>query len=76
MAFVCFTISCYHEYCTPINLCPIQLQPSMLIVPDIQDVYTPLGSDVVVQLAEVGYHFSLHLYVLIAVLLRSNSYFP
>lgn len=28
----------------------------MLIVPDIQDVYTPLKSDVIVQLAEVHYH--------------------
>lgn len=29
-------------------------QPLMLIVPDIQDVYTPLQSDVIVQLSEVS----------------------
>ncbi|KZV38778.1 protein transport protein Sec24-like CEF-like [Dorcoceras hygrometricum] len=34
-------------------------QPSMLIVPDIQDVYTPLGSDVVVQLAECRQHLEI-----------------
>lgn len=27
----------------------------MLIVPDVQDVYTPLESDVIVQLSEVGF---------------------
>ena len=32
---------------------PILLQPLMLIVPDVQDVYTPLHSDIIVQLAEV-----------------------
>lgn len=31
------------------------LQPLMLIVPDVQDVYTPLESDVIVQLAEVSF---------------------
>ncbi len=34
------------------NMC---LQPLMLIVPDIQDVYTPLQTDVVVQLSEVSF---------------------
>ena len=29
-------------------------QPLMLIVPDVQDVYTPLESDVIVQFSEVG----------------------
>lgn len=32
----------------------------MLVVPDVQDVYTPLESDVIVQLSEVTlakYHF-------------------
>lgn len=29
------------------------LQPLMLVVPDVQDVYTPLETDVIVQLAEV-----------------------
>ena len=32
------------------NMC---LQPLMLVVPDVQDVYTPLQTDVVVQLSEV-----------------------
>ena len=30
------------------------LQPLMLIVPDIQDVYTPLQTDVIVPLSEVS----------------------
>ncbi|XP_073136765.1 protein transport protein SEC24 B-like isoform X2 [Henckelia pumila] len=34
-------------------------QPLMLVVPDIQDVYTPLGSDVVVQLAECRQHLEI-----------------
>ncbi|XP_073296685.1 protein transport protein SEC24 B-like isoform X2 [Primulina huaijiensis] len=34
-------------------------QPLMLIVPDIQDVYTPLESDVVVQLAECRQHLEI-----------------
>lgn len=29
------------------------MQPLMLIVPDVQDVYTPLQTDVIVQLSEV-----------------------
>ena len=32
----------------------IWLQALMLIVPDVQDVYTPLETDVVVQLSEVS----------------------
>lgn len=32
----------------------LSLQPLMLIVPDVQDVYTPLQTDVIVQLSEVG----------------------
>lgn len=32
------------------NMC---LQPLMLVVPDVQDVYTPLQTDIVVQLSEV-----------------------
>lgn len=35
------------------NLYFSHLQPLMLIVPDVQDVYTPLETDVIVQLAEV-----------------------
>lgn len=35
-------------------ICSVSVQPSILIVPDVQDVYTPLTSDIVVQLAEVG----------------------
>ncbi|KAL3835375.1 hypothetical protein ACJIZ3_010111 [Penstemon smallii] len=34
-------------------------QPLMLIVPDIQDVYTPLQSDVIVQLAECRQHLEI-----------------
>ncbi|XP_027095162.2 protein transport protein SEC24 C [Coffea arabica] len=34
-------------------------QPLMLIVPDVQDVYTPLESDVVVQLSECRQHLEL-----------------
>ncbi|KAK6148011.1 hypothetical protein DH2020_018923 [Rehmannia glutinosa] len=34
-------------------------QPLMLIVPDVQDVYTPLGSDVIVQLAECRQHLEI-----------------
>ncbi|WOG83090.1 hypothetical protein DCAR_0102264 [Daucus carota subsp. sativus] len=34
-------------------------QPLMLIVPDIQDVYTPLQSDVIVQLSECRQHLEL-----------------
>ena len=29
----------------------------MLIVPDVNDVYTPLQSDVIVQLSEVGFFY-------------------
>ena len=32
------------------------LQPLMLIVPDVQDVYTPLETDVVVPLSEVRFY--------------------
>ncbi|XP_022844975.1 protein transport protein Sec24-like At4g32640 isoform X2 [Olea europaea var. sylvestris] len=34
-------------------------QPLMLIVPDVQDVYTPLQSDVIVQLSECRQHLEL-----------------
>ncbi|KAL8236458.1 hypothetical protein R6Q59_017539 [Mikania micrantha] len=34
-------------------------QPLMLIVPDVQDVYTPLQSDVIVQLSECRQHLDL-----------------
>ncbi|KAG7026137.1 Protein transport protein Sec24-like protein [Cucurbita argyrosperma subsp. argyrosperma] len=34
-------------------------QPLMLIVPDVQDVYTPLESDVIVQLSECRQHLEL-----------------
>ncbi|XP_051147877.1 protein transport protein Sec24-like CEF [Andrographis paniculata] len=34
-------------------------QPLMLIVPDVQDVYTPLESDVIVQLAECREHLEM-----------------
>jgi hypothetical protein len=33
----------------------INLQPSMLVVPDIQDVYTPLQNHLIVPLSEVCY---------------------
>lgn len=32
----------------------LPMQPLMLIVPDVQDVYTPLQTDVIVQLSEVS----------------------
>ncbi|XP_020247316.1 protein transport protein Sec24-like At4g32640 [Asparagus officinalis] len=38
------------------NLKRVLQQPVMLIVPDIQDVYTPLHSDIIVQLAECREH--------------------
>ncbi|XWS15138.1 hypothetical protein CRYUN_Cryun35bG0068400 [Craigia yunnanensis] len=36
-------------------------QPMMLIVPDIQDVYTPLQTDVIVQLSECRQHLEIFL---------------
>ncbi|XP_047956910.1 protein transport protein Sec24-like At4g32640 [Salvia hispanica] len=36
-----------------------QQQPSILIVPDVQDVYTPLTSDIVVQLTECREHLEI-----------------
>ncbi|GLT53091.1 hypothetical protein SLA2020_263850 [Shorea laevis] len=39
-------------------------QPLMLIVPDVQDVYTPLQSDVVVQLSECRQHLELLLEII------------
>ncbi|KAL1541771.1 Protein transport protein Sec24B [Salvia divinorum] len=36
-----------------------QQQPSILVVPDVQDVYTPLTSDIVVQLAECRQHLEM-----------------
>nr|AMP82922.1 CEF [Catalpa bungei] len=41
------------------NLKRTSQQPLMLIVPDIQDVYTPLESDVIVQLAECRQHLEI-----------------
>ncbi|KAK1353434.1 Transport protein Sec24-like [Heracleum sosnowskyi] len=41
------------------NLKRVLQQPLMLIVPDIQDVYTPLQSDVIVQLSECRQHLEL-----------------
>lgn len=38
------------------NLRRVLQQPLMLIVPDVQDVYTPLETDVIVQLAECRQH--------------------
>lgn len=48
------------------NVC---LQPLMLIVPDVQDVYTPLQTDVLVPLSEVnieGFHFLSFLVLLLS----------
>lgn len=36
------------------SILDLPLQPLMLIVPDVQDVYTPLQTDVIVQLSEVS----------------------
>lgn len=33
----------------------ISLQPLMLIVPDVQDVYTPLETDIIVQVSKVTF---------------------
>ncbi|GFP82423.1 protein transport protein sec24-like cef [Phtheirospermum japonicum] len=41
------------------NLKRASQQPLMLIVPDVQDVYTPLQSDVIVQLAECRQHLEI-----------------
>ena len=35
-------------------ICSAYMQPLMLIVPDVQDVYTPLETDDIVQLSEVS----------------------
>lgn len=40
----------------------LSFQPLMLIVPDVQDVYTPLESDVIVQLSEVRFSKMLNFY--------------
>lgn len=47
---------------TDFNL--VKLQPLMLIVPDVEDVYTPLESDVIVQLSEVSTIYIRLLYYL------------
>ncbi|XP_062173358.1 protein transport protein SEC24 C [Alnus glutinosa] len=39
-------------------------QPSMLVIPDVQDVYTPLQTDVVVQLSECRQHLELLLEII------------
>lgn len=40
----------------PVNLMvSVHVQPLMLIVPDVQDVYTPLETDIIVQLSEVSF---------------------
>ncbi|KAL3655073.1 Protein transport protein Sec24B [Castilleja foliolosa] len=41
------------------NLKRASQQPLMLIVPDVEDVYTPLESDVIVQLAECRQHLEI-----------------
>lgn len=41
------------------NLKRAMQQPLMLVVPDVQDVYTPLESDVIVQLSECRQHLEL-----------------
>lgn len=41
-------------------------QPLMLIVPDVQDVYTPLQADVIVQLSEVIFCFYWFLFCIVA----------
>lgn len=59
----------------------------MLIVPDVQDVYTPLESDVIVQLSEVSfskifdfdyvnhliYFFTFHIFLSMSLLVCGNS---
>lgn len=54
------------------------LQPLMLIVPDIQDVYTPLQTDVIVPLSEVSHIISVPSMVIVnlSVLVRRylNNY--
>lgn len=37
----------------------VYVQPLMLIVPDVQDVYTPLETDIIVQLSEVSFRPSI-----------------
>ncbi|KAK7847491.1 protein transport protein sec24-like cef, partial [Quercus suber] len=45
--------------CSAISQVISDLPPLMLIVPDVQDVYTPLQTDVVVQLSECRQHLEL-----------------
>ncbi|KAG6404126.1 hypothetical protein SASPL_136366 [Salvia splendens] len=45
--------------CSAISQVIPNLPPSILIVPDVQDVYTPLTSDIVVQLAECREHLEI-----------------
>lgn len=52
------------------------LQPLMLIVPDVQDVYTPLETDVIVPLSEVGYWSSHYVTIPINVTVDLNLAFP
>ena len=61
----CLTLILFSDVC---------LQPLMLIVPDVQDVYTPLQTDVVVQLSEVSLNFEIFsLFIFSLVLLISLS---
>ena len=61
----CLTLILFSDVC---------LQPLMLIVPDVQDVYTPLQTDVVVQLSEVSLNFEIFsLFIFFLVLLISLS---
>jgi hypothetical protein len=62
----CLTLILFSDVC---------LQPLMLIVPDVQDVYTPLQTDVVVQLSEVSLNFEIFsLFIFFLVLLGCCGY--
>jgi len=59
MSLLIFYLSgcfCYSEVYE--GSCLFMLQPSMLVVPDIQDVYTPRQTDLLVPLTEVNISLS------------------
>lgn len=47
------------------------MQPLMLVVPDVQDVYTPLETDVVVPLSEVKFGDSVPFMKFVLLLMSS-----
>lgn len=49
----------------------ISMQPLMLVVPDVQDVYTPLETDVVVPLSEVKFGDSVPFMKFVLLLMSS-----